>query len=108
MTAQEYGGTSAKVVSGAVWPNATMTPDMMVTGSKGVLDVAAANLTPPPSPLVTLASTPPVTPLPILTDTGASATAVMPDMALAFFLGGVMVIFVLVCYEIYVRKKIKN
>jgi len=29
----------------------------------------------------------------------------IPDMALAFFLGGVMVIVVLICYEIYLRKK---
>ena len=108
MAAQEYGVTSAKAVYEGGLPNATLTPDMMVAGSKGVVDLAAANLTPVPSPLATLASTPPVTPVPILTDTGASATAAMPDMALAFFFGGVMVILVLVCYEIYVRKKLKN
>ena len=108
MAAQECGFTSAKAVYGGVWPNATMTPDMMVTGSKGVFDMAAANLTSAPSPLATLASTPPVTPVPILTDTGASAAVAMPNIALAFFLGGVMVIFVLVCYEIYAREKMKN
>jgi DNA-binding transcriptional ArsR family regulator len=105
IAAQEFGVTSAKAVSEGVWPNATMTADMMVAGSKGVVDVAVANLTPAPSPLATLASTPPLNPVPILTDTGASVTTVIPDMALAFFLGGVMVIFVLVCYEIYTRKK---
>jgi DNA-binding transcriptional ArsR family regulator len=106
--AQEYGVPSAKAVADGVLPNATMTPDMLVAGSKGVVDMAAANLTHAPSPLATIASTPPVTPVPILTDTGASATAAIPDMALAFFLGGVMVIFVLVCYEIWVWKKMKN
>jgi DNA-binding transcriptional ArsR family regulator len=108
IAAQEYGIPTAKAISEGVFPNATMTPDMMVAGSKGVVDMAAANLTPVPSPLATLAATPPVTPVPILTDTGASATAAIPEIALAFFLGGVMVIFVLVCYEIYARKKMKN
>ena len=103
--AQEYAVTSAKAVAEGVLPNATMTPDMIVTGSKGVVDMVAANLTHAPSPLATLASTPSLTPVPIIADAGASATALFPDMALAFFLGGVLVIFVLVCYEIYLRRK---
>jgi hypothetical protein len=85
-----------------------MTPEMIVTGSKGVMDVVAANISVSPSPLATLASTPPLTPVPIIAESGASATAAIPDMALAFFLGGVMVIFVLVCYEIYLWKKMNN
>ena len=105
LAVQEYAVTSAKAVAEGVLPNATMTPDMIVTGSKGVVDMVAANLTHAPSPLATLASTPPPTPVPILADTVTSATALFPDMALAFFLGGVLVIFVLVCYEIYLRKK---
>ena len=105
LAAQEYGVPTAKAVAEGVLPNATMTPDVMVTGSKGVVDMVAANLTYAPSPLATLASTPPPTPVPIIADAGASATALFPDMALAFFLGGVLVIFVLVCYEIYLRKK---
>jgi len=105
LAAQEYGVTSAKAVAEGVLPNATMTPDVMVTGSKGVVDMVAANLTHAPSPLATLASTPPLTPVPILADTVTSANALFPDMALAFFLGGVLVIFVLVCYEIYLRRK---
>jgi len=105
LAAQEYGVTTAKAVAEGVLPNATMTPDMIVTGSKGVVDMVAANLTHAPSPLATLASTPSLTPVPILADTVTSATALFPDMALAFFLGGVLVIFVLVCYEIYLRKK---
>ena len=103
--AQEYAVTSAKAVTEGVLPNATMNPDVMVTGSKGVVDMVAANLTHAPSPLATLASSPPLTPVPILADTVTSASALIPDLALAFFLGGVLVIFVLVCYEIYLRKK---
>ncbi|MCX6683946.1 MAG: helix-turn-helix domain-containing protein [Methanoregula sp.] len=105
MTAQGYGVPSVKAVYEGVLPNTTTTPDMMVSGSKGVVDMVAANLTPGPSPLATLASTPMVTPGQIPMDTGASATATIPGMALAFFLGGVLVILVLVCYEIYIRKK---
>jgi DNA-binding transcriptional ArsR family regulator len=105
MAAQEFGIPTAKAVSEGILPNVTMTPDMMVAGSKGAVDMAAANVTPVLSPLATLASTPPVTPVPILADTGASATSAIPEIALAFFLGGVMVIFVLVCYELYTRKK---
>jgi hypothetical protein len=41
----------------------------------------------------------------ITANTVASANTLIPDMALAFFLGGVMVIVALICYEIYLRKK---
>jgi predicted transcriptional regulator len=105
MAAQELGVPSAKAVAEGVLPNATMTPDMIITGSKGVVDTVAANLSPVPSPLTTIGTTPLVTPVQITTDSVASANTLIPDMALAFFLGGVMVILVLVCYEIYLRKK---
>ena len=105
MAAQEYGVTTAKAVSEGGMQNATMAPDSMVSGSKGVVDIVAANLSPVPSPLATIGTTPPVTPVQVTVDTLASANTLIPDMALAFFLGGVMVIFVLVCYEIYLRKK---
>jgi DNA-binding transcriptional ArsR family regulator len=105
MAAQELGVPSAKAVAEGVLPNATMTPDMIITGSKGVVDTVAANLSPVLSPLTTIGTTPLVTPVQITTDSVASANTLIPDMALAFFLGGVMVILVLVCYEIYLRKK---
>jgi DNA-binding transcriptional ArsR family regulator len=105
MAAQDYGVPSAKGVYEGIWPNATMTPDMIVAGSKGVVNMAAANLSPAPSLMATLVSTPPVTPVPILADTSVSSTAAIPEIALAFFLGGGMVILVLVCYEVYTRKK---
>ena len=108
MAAQEYGVTTAKAVSGGDLQNATMAPDSMVSGSKGVGDIVAANLSPVPSPLTTIGTTPPVTPVQTAADTVASANTLIPDMTLAFFLGGVFVILVLVCYEIYLRKKIKN
>jgi len=105
IAAQEYGVTTAKAVSGGSLQNATMAPDSMVAGSKGVADMVAANLSPVPSPLTTIGTTPPVTPVQITADTVASANTLIPYMALAFFLGGVFVILVLVCYEIYLRKK---
>jgi DNA-binding transcriptional ArsR family regulator len=108
LTAQEYGVPTAKAVSEGGFQNATMVPDSMVSGSKGIVDMVAANLSPVPSPLATICTTTPVTPVQITADSVASANyanALMPDMALAFFLGGVLVIFILVCYEIYLRKK---
>jgi hypothetical protein len=108
MAAQESGVTSAKAVTEGLWPNATMTPDVMAAGSKGMTDFAAANLTPVPTPLPALAQAPLVTPVPIPPEIGASASAMMPDPALAFFLGGALVILVLVAYEVYLWKKMKS
>jgi DNA-binding transcriptional ArsR family regulator len=108
MAAQESGVTSAKAVTDGLWPNATMTPDVMAAGSKGMTDFAATNLTPAPTPLPALAQAPVVTPVPIPPGIDASASATMPDLAFAFFLGGVLVILVLVAYEVYLWKKMKN
>jgi DNA-binding transcriptional ArsR family regulator len=105
MAAQEYGVPAAKAVAEGGLQNATKVPDSMVSGSKSVVDMVAANLSPVPSPFATIAATPPVTPVQITANTVTSANALIPDMALAFFLGGVMVIVVLICYEIYIRKK---
>ena len=108
MAAQESGVTSAKAVTEGLWPNATMTPDVMAAGTKGMTDFAATNLTSAPTPLATLVQAPLVTPVPIPPEIGASASSAMPDLALAFFLGGALVILVLFIYEIYLWKKMKN
>jgi len=108
MAAQESGVTSAKAVTEGLWPNATMTPDVMAAGTKGMTDFAATNLTSAPTPLATLVQAPLVTPVPIPPEIGASVSAAMPDLALAFFLGGALVILVLFIYEIYLWKKMKN
>jgi hypothetical protein len=39
---------------------------------------------------------------------GAPSAGFIPDLALAFFLGGAMVILVLAVYEIYLWKKTKK
>jgi len=41
----------------------------------------------------------------VMADTTSLAQAPSPDLALAFFFGGVFVIFVLLCYEAYLWKK---
>jgi hypothetical protein len=105
MAAQESGVPAAKAVAAGGLQNATMVPEAMVSGSKGVVDTVAANLSPVPSPFATIAATPPLSTGQITANTVASANALIPDMALAFFLGGVMVIVILICYEIYLRKK---
>jgi hypothetical protein len=85
-----------------------MTPDMTVAGTTGITEFTTANLTPVPTPLPALVSTQPVMAAPIPPGSGAHAAAVLPDPALAFFLGGALVIIVLVVYEIYLWKKMKN
>jgi hypothetical protein len=40
-----------------------------------------------------------------MADTNGLAAASSPDLALAFFCGGVLVIFVLLCYEAYLWRK---
>jgi hypothetical protein len=108
MAAQESGVSAAKAVTEGLGPNATMTPDVMAGAAKGMTDFAAANLTPVPTPLPALAQAPLVTPVPIPPEIGASASAMMPDLALVFFLGGALVILVLVTYEVYLWKKMKS
>jgi DNA-binding transcriptional ArsR family regulator len=107
ITAQESAITSAKAVTDGLMQNATVTPDMLAAGSKGMTDFAATNLSPIPTPLASLAQAPLVTPAPIPPEIGAQAAAVLPNPALAFFLGGVLVILVLVVYEVYLWKKMK-
>ena len=102
---REPGIFTTKSVSECYLPNATMTPEVTVAGSKGVSDTAA-NLT--PSAYATIANVPPGTPAPVSMESGASAAALIPDIALAFFLGGAMVILVLAVYEIYLWKKTKK
>lgn len=100
IAAQEYGTIPSREVTEGLWPNATLTPDMMGTGTKGISDIALANITQPPSPHLT--------PLPIPPGTSEIATAAMPDSAFAFFLGGTIVIIVLLMYEVYLWKKMKK
>jgi DNA-binding transcriptional ArsR family regulator len=100
METYSYAATPARTVSEGIVPNATMTPDVLLNGSKGVAQIPVENITSVSSPIVN--------PVPIPPGTGASATTTMPDIALAFFLGGIIVIFVLVIYEVYLWKKMKE
>ena len=102
---REPGIFTTKSVSECYVPNATMTPEVTVAGSKGICDTAA-NLTPPA--YATVAEVPTGTPAPVPMESVASAAALIPDIALAFFLGGAMVILVLAVYEIFLWKKTKK
>jgi DNA-binding transcriptional ArsR family regulator len=99
---------TTKAVSESILPNATMIPEVTGAGSKGISDIVTANFTPPPSPMATLASTTVSTPAPVPIGSGAQPAASLMDPALAFFLGGLLVIFVLVMYEVYLWKKTKK
>jgi DNA-binding transcriptional ArsR family regulator len=106
-TDRETGIITTKAVSESYWSNATMTPEVTTAGSKGISDFAAANLTSAPTPLTTLGQAPLVSPVQLPPVSGAHAAAAMPDPALTFFLGGLLVILVLVVYEVYLWKKMK-
>jgi len=105
---RDTGVFTTPVVSEGYWPNATTIPEVIVAVSKGVPDAVAANISPLPSPVGTLASIPPGTPVPIPMGSGAPAASAIPDPALAFFLGGVLVILVLAAYEVYLWKRMKK
>jgi DNA-binding transcriptional ArsR family regulator len=102
------GVITTQAVSEGYQINATLTPGVTVAVSKGIPDSAAANLSPVPSPLTTLVQSPPATLAPVPMGYGALPAPAIPDPALAFFLGGVLVILVLAAYEIYLWKKMKN
>jgi len=101
MAVQESGGSYSKAVADVYGANVTTAPDVWVAGAKGFSEAAAANFTPAPVPAPT--ALPPLTQ--ITPDTVTSALPFMPDTALAFLLGGIMVIFVLLCYEAYLWKR---
>ena len=98
MAVHETGGSWARVAADGYAANATMTPNMVTVGGKGV-EVATANFSPVSDVAFSLARNTP--------DAGSSSSFLVPDMALAFFLGGVLVIFVLLCYEAYLWKRRK-
>ena len=117
---RQDSGTAAKVIAESVAQNVTAAPGEMLAGTKGVADTWAANASPvmvpahAPTTIATAPSTIPsgtMPPIPAPTvppgsiESGGGAVFPFPDAALAFFLGGVLVIFILVCYEAWVWKK---
>jgi DNA-binding transcriptional ArsR family regulator len=115
---RQDGGAAAKSVAESVAWNGTTAPDVIMGGTKGAVDTLAANTSPAalsthaPAATMTI-PVPAPTPLipapqaipPGSMESGAGAIFTGLDPALAFFLGGVLVIFILVCYEAWVWKK---
>jgi DNA-binding transcriptional ArsR family regulator len=103
---QRDGGAVAKAVSENVAANVTHASDLMMAGPKGVADAVALNATPvmlsTPSPTLVPAT---VAIPPGSWGSGAGTVFPVPDPALAFFLGGVLVIVILICYEVWIWKK---
>jgi DNA-binding transcriptional ArsR family regulator len=104
----------AKAVAESSAQNVTQSPDVFQAGTKGAADTWAANATLAPvsthAPVATMAAPVPaptsLTSIPPgTTEGGAGAIFPALDPALAFFLGGVLVIFILMCYEAWVWKK---
>jgi DNA-binding transcriptional ArsR family regulator len=94
MAVQESGGSYAKAVADGYAANVTMPPEILATGSNNLSGAAMANYSPPPEIFYQVSP-----------DTVPSMFPPIPDSALAFFLGGIMVIFVLLCYEAYLWKQ---
>jgi DNA-binding transcriptional ArsR family regulator len=93
----QESGSYAKTVADGYAANVTMTPDSMMNGAQGLSENAAANLSPVPETMMPFAPLPP--------DGATSLFPHLPDTALAFFLGGAMIIFVLLVYEAYLWKR---
>jgi DNA-binding transcriptional ArsR family regulator len=102
---QYEGGTAAKAVAENVAPNITAAPEVMLAGARGLGDTWAANVSAithsVPLPEPTISSI--IPPAPMGAGTGGSLTLL--DPVLMFFLGGLLVIFVLLCYEAWLWKK---
>ncbi len=103
---QQGCGTAAKAIAEGAARNTTTATDMMLTGAKGVAETLAANATPAlvstPSPTTVI----PTSAVPLVPgEYGAGAVFPVPDPALAFFLGGVLVIVILICYEFWIWKR---
>jgi DNA-binding transcriptional ArsR family regulator len=111
-TRQADGAAVAKSIGEGVVQNVTNAPDVMLAGTKGAAETWAANASPgllPPVPSPTVMYQEVITQA--AADHGTGAAAFIPpglDPALAFFLGGALVIFVLLCYEAWLWKKQKR
>jgi DNA-binding transcriptional ArsR family regulator len=90
------------VMESAASPNATPAgAEVMTKGAQAANDLGwAANASPAPGPMA-MQQMPPQAPAEITT---AAAQAGI-DPAIAFFLGGVLVIFILLCYEAWLWKR---
>jgi DNA-binding transcriptional ArsR family regulator len=99
----DNGGAVARAVTGTVAQNASATHETVMTGAKGMADTWAANGTPVPASTQVPALMPSAMP-PGALEGGTGAAFPSPDPALAFFLGGVLVIFILICYEAWLWK----
>jgi DNA-binding transcriptional ArsR family regulator len=79
--------------------NMTAGSEAVRSSAKAVNYAMAANMTPEPSPALVpaLHQIPP--------EAAGYATAPSPDLAFAFFFGGLLVIFILLCYEAWLWKR---
>jgi DNA-binding transcriptional ArsR family regulator len=116
------GGAAAKAVAESVAQNVTNAPNVLMTGTKGAADSWSANIsavstaaqiapasTAVPTAVPAVAQSMIPIPAPTLPpgsmESGAGTLFPGLDPALAFFLGGMLVIFILVCYEAWIWKK---
>jgi len=100
----QEGVPAAKTIAENAAANLTATHEAVITGTKSMADSFAANATPvlaaTPAPTTMVSPAAPVG----LAREGAGAIVTAIDPALAFFLGGVLVIVILLCYEAWLWK----
>jgi hypothetical protein len=103
---QYDGGTAAKAIAENAAQNVTTGHDVMLAGTKGAADTWAANATPSMAAAPATTMMPPAPTIPPGAMESGSGT-ILPglDPALAFFLGGMLVIFILICYEAWFWKR---
>ena len=93
----EVGAGYSKVANDGIGPSVTQAAESVATSAKGVANAAVTNIT-PPNATVPLSQVPPGT-------IESTTAGVSLDPALAFFLGGMLVIVLLLCYEVWVWKR---
>jgi DNA-binding transcriptional ArsR family regulator len=117
---QQDGGVAAKGIAESAAQNVTMGQEVMTAVTRAVADEWAKNASPvlasthaPVTMAVPTSAPAGMIPVPSAIPPGpmeSGAGAVLPglDPAIAFFLGGALVIFVLICYEAWIWKKHKK
>jgi DNA-binding transcriptional ArsR family regulator len=114
---EQDGGAAAKAITESVAQNVTAGQEVMTAVTRAVADEWAKNASPVLASTHAPAAMAPTTPVPAgmvpapsafppgTMESGAGALFTGLDPAIAFFLGGIFVIFILICYEVWLWKK---
>lgn len=96
---QEAGMAYAKATSDVILANVSQTPNAAGAISRAAFDAVMANGSPPVEVTGALAG--------VTSDAAASTSSSLLNTSFAFFCGGTLVIAVIICYEVYLWRKMK-